>query len=441
MNLEDQARQDVESTLEAGRADLERSVARGRVALFGTMAVFGAVLWTALSLTTLGEQVRGASPFARFAPVVVFGGGAVYALIVWRLLTRQVSRTRAADLVAFADPAVIAFSVVLLRRLMAQPGPASVEPLPVRFDIYGLAPIIMVLTFLGCVRVSRPLRVPAAIFSVLIYLGAIVFDVERFEPPQLLACLLVVVSAVLGSATASRITLMLERQSRLALLGSYLPASFAERLSSDAVELRAALEPVALEVTVVMTDLRGFTAMSEKMPPAEVVLMLSAYHGAMLGAVEEHHGVVDKFMGDGMLLVFGLPALGRALPPDAGAHAAVQCASALLGRLEALNLRRAQAQQPALEMGIGIHTGAVIAGTIGAGRRREFTVIGDAVNTASRLEGLTKSAGTAVLLSAATASRLGPRPAESPLRELAPMPVRGKAEPLRVFALGLADRR
>jgi len=437
MSVEEQARRDVESTLAAGQAALERSVARTRVGVFAVMTAVGAAVSAALSFTSLAEQVRGASPLARVGPLLVFGCGVLYALLARRSITRHAHRGRAQDLLAFLDPAVIAACVVVLRRIMAPAEPPPGEPLPVRFDIYGLAPILMVLTFLGCVRVGRPLRVPVALFSIAIYFAAIVLDVGHFEPPQLLAGLLIGVSAVLGSATAERMARMLERQSRLSLLGSYLPRAFAERLSSEAVDLGQALQPQSVEVTVVVTDLRGFTAMSETMSPGEVVSMLGEYHAAMLDAVDAHRGVVDKFLGDGMLLVFGLPPVGEAPPPDAGAHQAVQCAQALLERLNALNAHRAQSKRASLAMGLGIHTGPVVAGTIGAGRRREFTVIGDAVNTASRLEGLTKAAGTPILLSLATASKLGD--SVFGLRELEPMPVRGKAEPLRVFALGASQ--
>ena len=132
------------------------------------------------------------------------------------------------------------------------------------------------------------------------------------------------------------------------------------------------------------------------------------------------------------LVVFGLP-VGGAGPPDHGATAALACARGMLGRLAEHNQERAARGLLPLQMGIGIHTGPVVAGNIGVpGRRMEFTCIGDAVNTAARLEGLTKETGAPVLVSAETASRLGP---SERLRELAPLSVKGKSEPLRLYAL------
>jgi adenylate cyclase len=148
----------------------------------------------------------------------------------------------------------------------------------------------------------------------------------------------------------------------------------------------------------------------------------------MMAVIERHGGVIDKFIGDGTLVVFGLDAA-----PEVGATAAVRCAEEMLSALGAHNEERARLGQPPLKMGIGIHTGQVIAGNIGApGRRLEFTVIGDAVNTAARLEGLTKERGAPVLISSATVELLADR---GGLREAPPVSIRGKEGAHAVFVL------
>jgi adenylate cyclase len=134
-------------------------------------------------------------------------------------------------------------------------------------------------------------------------------------------------------------------------------------------------------LTIMATDLRGFTAMSKRFRPEEVVAQLNAYRGAMVEQVDRRGG---------SLVVFGLGTSGSPAP-DAGAQAAVDCARSMLSAWSALNSARSAAGLERLCMGIGIHTGEVIAGNIGAvSRRLEFTVIGDAVNTAVRLESATK---------------------------------------------------
>ncbi len=433
MDFEAAARREVDETLRTDLDAVERGVARGRLGLFGTLTAFMLVLSTALLGGFLpGAPLSGADRMRGMMPLLMLGSGLLYAIGVWRRVSRNGAAPAFTALVAFADGLVLFIIVTTLRRVMPSSGDA--EPLAARFDIYGLAPVLLVVAFLGCVRIERRMRLPLALFTIALYLVAIRVDLGRFELPQLLAATLIGMGAILGSKTSDRIGGILHRHSRLSILRSYLPQSFADRVSSDSIDLRAALEPQALEVTMLVADLRGFTTFSESLAPAAVVAMLGEYHEAMLEAVEANGGMVDKFLGDGILVVFGLPAPGDAPAADCGAGPAVRCASAMLERLAALNATRAASGKPALAMGIGVHTGPVIAGTIGAGRRREFTVIGDAVNTASRLESLTKSAETSVLVSAATVARVGG--AASRFRELAPMSVKGKAEPLRIFALG-----
>jgi len=241
-----------------------------------------------------------------------------------------------------------------------------------------------------------------------------------------------VLVGLMGWATAQQTRRNLETFARLQLLRRYLSPQAVERVMLDHPDAALSLGGRLVTVTLLATDLRGFTAMSEKLAPGEVVAQLNAYHGAMLAEVRKHGGVLDKFIGDGALVIFGLPIGPVEAPADCGASAAVACAKDMLAALARHNAERAKKAQDPLRMGLGVHTGPVVAGNIGApGERLEFTVIGDAVNTAARLESLTKEANTPLLISSETADRLGDAKG---LRELEPMHAKGKETALRVFA-------
>jgi adenylate cyclase len=159
-------------------------------------------------------------------------------------------------------------------------------------------------------------------------------------------------------------------------------------------------ERTSLEAVVMFSDLRGFTALSDSASEEDLFEALNGYFDVVVQAVEEMNGDVLKFMGDGILSVFAIPT-----PADRSHQClqAILAAQKILTDLAALNRIRVQASQPALDIGIGINSGQVSYGNIGSPGRLDFTVLGGAVNVASRIEGLTKSIGHRVVVTAAIA--------------------------------------
>lgn len=203
------------------------------------------------------------------------------------------------------------------------------------------------------------------------------------------------------------------------LLRQSVSPEIAEALLQD----RVAPEGALVEGTVLFADIRGFTALSETLPAREVITLVNDYLEALVPPVLAHGGVIDKFVGDEIMALFGVP---ECQPDDAGA--AVQAALAMQAILGELNASRRNRNKPTAEMGIGINTGALIAGSVGTQARRNYTVLGAAVNLGARLCSLAKPGQ--ILINHTTYLRIADRIDAS---EMAPVTVKGIRFPLRVF--------
>jgi adenylate cyclase len=181
------------------------------------------------------------------------------------------------------------------------------------------------------------------------------------------------------------------------------------------------------DVTILFADLVGFTALGDRIEAEVLVGVLNEHFRRMSRIIADHRGHVAKFIGDGLLALFGAHQSNPWQSNDA-AHAAL----AMQAGLEAHNAELARRGLPALAMGIGIHRGLVIAGVIGSAELQEFTVIGGPVNLASRVERLTRTHDARVLLTSEVRAHLDPR---FVLRALPPARVRGVAEPVTIFSL------
>lgn len=215
-----------------------------------------------------------------------------------------------------------------------------------------------------------------------------------------------------------------EKEQLQATFGRHVGEQAAREILAQEFEL-GGVEKV---ITVMFVDLRNYTARSSDLSPHEVVQMLNLFLSDMVEIVENHHGMVNKFLGDGFMALFGAGQF-----TTGHAELAVRAGQKMLDQMEAINRKLDMDHGAELAIGVGIHTGPAIVGSIGSIRRLEYTAIGDTVNVASRIESLTKALGEPLLFTADTCVFLERGLA---VQELPPQQVKGKPEPIEVFTLG-----
>lgn len=219
-----------------------------------------------------------------------------------------------------------------------------------------------------------------------------------------------------------------EREKMKDAFGKFVNKEIAELVLQDAIKLGGERKDVA----VFFSDIRAFTSMSEKMLPEEVVEFLNQYMSLMVGCVNETNGVVDKFIGDAIMAVWGAP-----VSHGNDTENAVNTALLMRKALIEFNKNRGTAGNPRIHIGIGINTGPVLAGQIGSQERMEYTVIGDAVNLASRIEALNKPFATDILISEDSCNLVKKIFNVQPMKKIR---VKGKKEPQQIYAvLGRKD--
>ncbi|TGK00776.1 adenylate/guanylate cyclase domain-containing protein [Leptospira semungkisensis] len=218
-----------------------------------------------------------------------------------------------------------------------------------------------------------------------------------------------------------------EGEAQRSLLSRYFSPGVVEEMMSNP----DVLEGRRQTATILFTDIRNFTALSEHMDPLELSQFLSSIRETLTDCVFEFGGTLDKYIGDAVMATFGTPY--PSADPASDAIRALQCGQRMLERLGEFNQKREEKGLEAVKIGIGIHTGEVFSGNIETSRRAEFTVIGDAVNTASRIESLTKNFGKELLVSEDTWKLAG---ANFRGETLPPVQVKGKEKPVTVVAVG-----
>jgi len=265
-------------------------------------------------------------------------------------------------------------------------------------------------------------------------LGAMAVALRRVQGGDLAAGVPVTASdevGVLEDGVNTMVAVLRDKEHILETFGRVVEPTVRDHLLSGELRLGGEIR----QVSVLFCDLRGFTALAEQAAPAEVVALLNQFFTAMTSWVRQCGGFVDKFIGDAVLVVFGLfdgdGANGRA----EGAACAIRCALGMRERLVELNATRRAGGRPPLTLAVSVHTGEVVAGRIGAEHRHEYTVIGDTVNVAARLQQACKERGSYLLISETAYNLARACGVVADVTAVDSISLRGRSEPVRVFGV------
>ncbi|MFT5487448.1 MAG: adenylate cyclase, partial [Alphaproteobacteria bacterium] len=249
---------------------------------------------------------------------------------------------------------------------------------------------------------------------------------------QIFPTVMIVLCAVILFVTArgTRQLLLVSISERMARhrLSRFFAPDIASRLTAHSGDdgARGAVQPVA----VLFTDIREFSPLAEELSPGELTEFLGEFREIVAQQIQEHGGVVDKFIGDAAMAVFGFPA-----PGADSASRCLSCAYAMMEHIEAWSETRIANRQQAVRIGIGIHYGEAFVGVVGKERLLEFTVIGDTVNIAERVERLTRTFNADIAVSRDFADAAGLDPVPSGWRSAPAQPISGHSRPVDIFYL------
>ena len=341
---------------------------------------------------------------ATFGGRVVLIGTLIGSMDRWRLPVKLLARDpgrRAADVddpdgrLAYTQPGVL----VHLQALRSFLGPGLLRPLPdwARWLLCATAALVVFVRARPAAIVASAVIAP--FLALAANLASIVTLQVLFPIASVLVCfwLGLVARGVFDAVEAGVERLRLQAS----FAGQVSPAVMKEMLAGN---LSAGVSAHLADVCVLFSDVRDFTTLSENLPPAVVTTVLQRYFDRMVHAVHRFDGTVDKFIGDGMMVLFGAP-----MKSDDPCGDAVQCALAMMTELDQLNVDFEREGLPTLTIGIGVNYGSVTVGNIGSSVRHNYSAIGDAVNVAARVEGLTKDLGRKIIITEAVVRRIGER--------------------------------
>lgn len=286
---------------------------------------------------------------------------------------------------------------------------------------------LLVVTALLALLLPRLRPAPAAgatlaLAAVLVLVDQWLYRAQGLALP--LASALLLTALVYAGVTGWGVVVEGARRRQLArLFGTYVPPELVAQMARD--PQRYGMQAENRVLTIMFCDMRNFTRVSEALPPEELRALINRFFSAMTEEIRAHRGTLDKYIGDAIMAFWGAP-----VADDDHALHAVQAALAMIGRLDALNRELRARGLPEIGLGIGINTGLVCVGDMGSDIRRSYTVMGDAVNLASRIEALTRHYGVDIVIGESTGGAIGQR---LPLLEVDRVRVKGKQQAVTLF--------